>query len=725
MKSSARASQGNRKHTLHETDSDTDSHTTNPRTAARDSGKTKSKDAPRNSTKTKKSTLAEKEPKPKPDAGSSSRKRSKQAESTDDDDNDKHDDHPDMEVDKVSEKAKRALYSAQQLQDELEEAEDAKERLQNKVAQLEERAQFLEASSRLNASIVAKENMDLKERARQLQIQLSEALYERDNLRQGTIFQGEGSESENKDEAIQLSVQLKEAWLSITKLKTDKEALNKELSKSQETCTSLTTDLTNVRDQLKTSKSEMTREKGRWNADRESLEAEIKSLKGKGGGAENAEWTKIRKRVQDERAAWDQERKIFMDQIASLKVKAGSLGLQSKAPPEWIKDKQRLMDQCSTLQARLATHESDRATGSSGSNNATIKKLEAENQKLEKKFEDTRAKLKQAMDAFRAFQAQAEEEKAKPKRKPRATRQPASKSRAKHASGSESESEVEQEIAPVAMKRTTRTAAVAAVRKIGHLVESESDQESDVSESEDGHDGGETGDADKAHEDKDDEEGLAADENEMEEDSDDYIPKSKGKQKQSKKSSKGDDSASDFEMTEQIVESKERKGTEKPGNPIKQSIAKKDDKKNDKHTKESATMPEDASGPSSTPNPPPSAVSESTGTSLPSTSPNAAAQEQAPAPAEKAKKKRKLLTGKGLQDLSDILHGPGSSLGSESSSGLEFSRHRFNKKSPATTSTPLSTTTKPAQALDALNAIKMQFSIKPKPVTTTTGRKEI
>jgi len=105
-----------------------------------------------------------------------------------------------------------------------------------------------------------------------------------------------------------------------------------------------------------------------------------------------------------------------MDQIASLKIKAGSFGLQSKAPPEWAKDKQRLMDQCSALQLRLATLESDRAAGSSGSNGTTIRKLEAENQRLEKKVEETRAKLKEAMDAFKAFRAQADEEKTKSKR---------------------------------------------------------------------------------------------------------------------------------------------------------------------------------------------------------------------------------------------------------------------------------------------------------------------
>lgn len=76
-----------------------------------------------------------------------------------------------------------------------------------------------------------------------------------------------------------MSVQLKDAWLSISKMKTVQEVHSKELAKSQETNTSLTTDLTNVRDQLKTTKNELSRDKARWNADRENLEAQIKSLK--------------------------------------------------------------------------------------------------------------------------------------------------------------------------------------------------------------------------------------------------------------------------------------------------------------------------------------------------------------------------------------------------------------------------------------------------------------
>lgn len=82
-----------------------------------------------------------------------------------------------------------------------------------------------------------------------------------------------------QDEAIQLSLQLKDTWLSIRNLKTAQEAHNKELAKSQETNASLTADLTNGRDQLKAIKYELSRGKARWETDRENLEAEIRSLK--------------------------------------------------------------------------------------------------------------------------------------------------------------------------------------------------------------------------------------------------------------------------------------------------------------------------------------------------------------------------------------------------------------------------------------------------------------
>lgn len=60
----------------------------------------------------------------------------------------------------------------QKLRDELEELTEAKERADHRVTQLEERAQYLEANARLSASMASKENMDLKEKARKLEIEL-------------------------------------------------------------------------------------------------------------------------------------------------------------------------------------------------------------------------------------------------------------------------------------------------------------------------------------------------------------------------------------------------------------------------------------------------------------------------------------------------------------------------------------------------------------------------
>lgn len=66
--------------------------------------------------------------------------------------------------------------TVQRLEDELEELHSVKDRLDSKVTQLEERAQFLEADARLSASIAAKEMMDLKERTRELEIDLCKFL---------------------------------------------------------------------------------------------------------------------------------------------------------------------------------------------------------------------------------------------------------------------------------------------------------------------------------------------------------------------------------------------------------------------------------------------------------------------------------------------------------------------------------------------------------------------
>jgi len=92
-------------------------------------------------------------------------------------------------------------------------------------------------------------------------------------------------------------------------------------------------------------------------------------------------------------------------------------------------------------------------------------------------------------------------------------------------------------------------------------------------------------------------------------------------------------------------------------------------------------------------------------------------------PVDKIKKKRKLLTGKGLEELGEMLNNPDAPFSSTPS-------HQFGNKSkmastPASrtpTSAPLAKKSNQAK-MDALNAIKMQFSI-PKPRTLTPGDRE-
>lgn len=60
----------------------------------------------------------------------------------------------------------------QRLKDQLRNVTEAKEALDDKVIELEEKAQYHEANARLSASMLSSENMDLKEKTRKLGIQL-------------------------------------------------------------------------------------------------------------------------------------------------------------------------------------------------------------------------------------------------------------------------------------------------------------------------------------------------------------------------------------------------------------------------------------------------------------------------------------------------------------------------------------------------------------------------
>ncbi|KAG0046960.1 hypothetical protein BGZ83_007890 [Gryganskiella cystojenkinii] len=664
---------------------------------------------------------------------------------------------------------KSKVPSVQELQDELEEVMAAKERLDSKVAQLKERTQYLEADARLKASISAKENMDLKESVRQLEVQLSTMSDGRDHLDQDSL-------ADRAEEALQLSKQLGEAWIQVDTLKNAQAVHVKELAKTREKNAALEKDLTQVQEQFKSTKKELTQVRARWEADKEDLEGEIKSFKARNGGSANeAEWeqdrTKLRNRIQDERASWDQEKKTFLDQIASLKVKAG---LQSKpVPSDWAQDKQRLLDQCSTLQLRVATLEGERVSDGSG---ADSKRLQADNQKLEKKIEALKIKLVEIMSTFKSYQTKAEEEKQR-------GRPPAPARSRKRAVVNKDPSDSEGEATPILpppKSRPKRTAATTAVQKIATIVDSDSESDEDRSDKnndEDDDGEGDDGEEGQANENAMDIDGSELSEPEGDEEQEDEESEADGlsrnKHRHQKRRNLGKSlkprylKASDDEfepskalMTEEEETATKRKKVQKtPKAAAKPSI--KNTTLPEKTTSETSTS---KSGSSATvPNTTSEQRSESakeitTGSTEekaglesasglstgPDATPTSITAPTQPNSTEKAvKKKRKLLTGKGLVDLGDILNGPGSSLEPEQfMSSLEFNRSRLvtsnginggargsginidNSQSKKLEATSLSDGSKPAQArLDALNAIKMQFSIKAKGPSTV--RREI
>jgi len=76
-----------------------------------------------------------------------------------------------------------------------------------------------------------------------------------------------------------LSKQLSESWIQVTTLQKAQDTHLKELSKSREKSTTLEKDLAEVQDQLKSTKKELAQARSRWEADKEDLEADIRSLK--------------------------------------------------------------------------------------------------------------------------------------------------------------------------------------------------------------------------------------------------------------------------------------------------------------------------------------------------------------------------------------------------------------------------------------------------------------
>ncbi|KAF9147011.1 hypothetical protein BG015_011418 [Linnemannia schmuckeri] len=674
--------------------------------------------------------------------------------------------------------------TVQRLQDELEELNYVKEQLDGKVTQLEERAQFLEADARLNASIAAKEMMDLKEKTRALEIDLSLAVDGRDSLEQEKSDQLQLSERE--DEAKQLSIQLKEAWLRISTMKATQEETVKRLFKAEETNVKLTAEISTTESLYNITKSTLSDEEKRWNLEKEEYVGEIESLKakliesGSNSGAQVMDWEQDKKRMRDsikhERATWDKEKKGLMDQIASLKIKTTALHMQKAPPPEWVLEKHQLTLQCSTLQSRVAILESDR-TVSSNQHKAQVAKLE-------KKVELLRGKLLEVMEHAQALETKAKED-AKQASGKKATASRARRPkrvRSLKETDSEMESEAEAAKPEVALPapsrpvRSSRTRGAGGGFKSVHYSfdnDTSSDDSSDEEEEEEEEEEKEEEDEDDKEDDAKDETGAPEkdegdkantnhtvltgetnpatgsnqDQNMQEVDRAASPSRTgtrrtiSGRGRKAAESDKSDSSDSEFEPPKKVT-SKSRGGpaTKKQISPAPETFAKKS-------TRPSKSKPKENSGQSSsvkgdpkrkaaaaetTPLSPESMADTPTSTTFTANSKAAdtpgastlaeripistalltpgsssAITDISEAPAQKIKKKRRLLTGKGLDDLGDILNGPGMTALASPSKGLQFlPKAKFNTGRPT-----LLGGDKPPAPKEALNAIKMAFSL--------------
>ncbi|KAF9172092.1 hypothetical protein BGX20_006366 [Mortierella sp. AD010] len=718
------------------------------------------------------------------------------------------------------------IKTIQLQKDEIEELTDAKARLEDKVIQLEERAQYLEATARLNASKVATEIVDLKEKARKLEIDLSAVVDERDALEQDIEqLKTQRQDAEVKDEARHLSIQLKDAWLKLSTMKKSQEELVKKLFNSESTSAQLQADLTKFQDLSAATKREHADDINRWEAERQEYIAEINSFKeklsesAKDGGEKLLDWEKDKSRLKNsfnhERVTWDKEKKGFLDQIASLKVKTTALSIQKTAPPEWILEKHQLVEQCATLQSRVTTLESERANGG-GLGDSGSKKLEADKLKLEKKVETLKAKLVEVMGHAMSIQAEAQEKIAKQdlsgKKSSNSQRRRPNARRRKRSPAMELESdddvvvvlaEDENDIAQGAKSinvaptiRETRAKRNAAVKNVNYQILSSSSDQSDESEEDDEDNEDQEDDEDGDEDIEDDAEvGMDVEEqdgvrdtemlevdnetasidvnktgssiehteskgspsspqldissrdniDDMNEETepvqdDNTLSKSISRSRKasvgkSKKATEGS-SDSEFEPPKKtvIIKSRSRRNVKKSVSPSAEPAPKKT-----KITPVNKKRPNEGETPESTNNQSVSATKEKSTTALrdtehttvdptpdvqPSTSiasasasspaiaPNTPVDGEKPVSTEKVKKKRKLLTGKGLEELGDILNGPGSSFSSTPSTGLVFSKGKARLKSSSSTQSA-GTTSNPAN-LEALNAIKMAFTL-PKP----------
>ncbi|KAF9898484.1 hypothetical protein BX616_003961 [Lobosporangium transversale] len=698
------------------------------------------------------------------------------------------------------------VATIQSLRDELEELTDTKDRLEDKVIQLEERIQFLEASSRLDASKQAAEIMDLKEKARKLEIDLSTVIDERDFLEQeNEQLKAQVSDTEVRDQARQISTQLQDAWIRIAAMKASQEEYVQKLFKAEEANLKLQAEMAKVVDLSNSAKNLHMDEKQRWEYEKQELLAGNNSLKQKlaqastDGDKQVLDWEQDQARVRNSlkhgRDTWDKEKKGFLDQIASLKVKVSALSVKKTAPPEWILEKHRLLEQCATLQSRVASLESDRATSvesdraSANAHESTnIKKLESEKQKLEKKVGQLKEKLFEVMEHALKTQAQVDQRKTRQdvvsKKQPGTSQRPRAPARkstrsADRESGSDDgdaegnddvpeETTLKESKQPISRTRARRNAAENVTYTFGSSSsdkskDSSEDEDEDQEENQNGDDDGHNA-ADHEHN-----EGQSADEDiEMQEPEADAGPSSqRGEPKEASnviedqeqedakekgfaplaRSKRGapdkfrkandNNSDSDFEPPQKktVAAPRNRGGTKKTSGitfepahrktktvlsnkvlalegeaTIPQSSTTKKTILSAPET--TATISKEISAASATVSVAPSSGASTSNPTRPiAVNTPVNVTDAVESNINKVKKRRKLLTGKGVEELGDILNGPGSSLSSTPSSGLVFDKAKVRSK--GSSSTPLGATSNPAK-LEALNAIKMAFAL-PKP----------
>ncbi|KAF9429581.1 hypothetical protein BGZ94_010232 [Podila epigama] len=627
----------------------------------------------------------------------------------------------------------------QNLKDDLRHMTEAKESLSEKVTELEEKLQYHEANARLKASMLSNENMDLKEKLRKLGIQLSAAEDERDSVTKEKQHL-EINTAAMEDEAIELSSQLKSAWIKITEMKTQQEESTKRLFTTEEAAAKNVHELAILSEKEESIRTKYADEKKDWDAERTELAAEILLLQKKVAsqskdGKQVLDWQEERTRLRDfhkqEKAQWAAEKKGFQDQLASFKVKMSSLGMQKKAaPPEWVLERQKLVEQVTDLKSKLAAQETDQFANNTRANV----------RKLEKKVEALKAKLVEVLEHAKTVQAKADEERTQHESKNKKTTIPRRRRTKKStlvSANSDSESDTgakkrkqastSRSPSPIPSpqpirERPRRSAVVAKKVKYNDQVSGASG--SDTSDYED--------DSESSFE-------LGPEASKA----------SKSEKTESKKRRGTEDNESTTTSTAQASKSSTSTSISTPppaplkkshsgeGGPLKLNVNIPAISATAKIPTSEAAETANANAPTTTtpqgdlnPNsslPTQTTASESTlgKTSTAASAPDAVDNTKT---GEKIKKKRRLLSGKGLDELGEMLADPNGALSSSSSSSSHLFNGQRRKEVPkskfgfSTLMAPTtSTTKKPNQAkMDAMNAIKMQFSI-PKPRTPIPG----